>query len=356
MSEFKPDKVLVRAPNWVGDAVMALPALRQFRRIFADSEITLLARKWVAGLFDREGLADDVILLDQPKNGLLAAFTFVGDARRIRQRRFDLAVLLQNAFSAALLARAGGVAKIAGYPTDGRGALIDVKIPFQSNYKTEHQTRYYLNIARELELKLIGTSEIDLANSEPRFQVSSESKQEADRLVSKFAPQSSRAPMVALCPGATNSLAKRWPAHRFAETADRLAQKNGFQTVIVGSAGDFEAAEEVASTMKSPSTNLAGRTSISELKALLACSALVISNDTGTAHVSAALGIPTVVVFGPTEHVSTRPLSPIATVVRHDVECSPCMLRECPIDHRCMTGVEVDNVYRAAVDLLAAIR
>ena len=125
--------------------------------------------------------------------------------------------------------------------------------------------------------------------------------------------------------------------------------------MIVGSSGDCQAAEEVAASMKKPSINLAGKTSISELKALLASSALVISNDTGTAHVAAALGIPTVVIFGPTEHVSTRPLSSIATVVRHDVECSPCMLRECPIDHRCMTGVEVDYVYDAAAELLAVM-
>jgi heptosyltransferase-2 len=131
-------------------------------------------------------------------------------------------------------------------------------------------------------------------------------------------------------------------------TADRLSEQSGFQCVIVGASGDVEAANEVAALMRTSAVVIAGRTSIAELKAILACTALVISNDTGTAHVSAALGVPTVVVFGPTEHFSTRPLSPTATVVRHDVECSPCMLRDCPIDHRCMTRVEVDDVYSAA--------
>jgi len=106
--------------------------------------------------------------------------------------------------------------------------------------------------------------------------------------------------------------------------------------------------------MRTHAAVIAGETSIAELKAVLACAGLVISNDTGTSHVSAALGVPTVVVFGPTEHVSTRPLSRRSVIVRHDVECSPCMLRECPIDHRCMTRVEVDDVYVAAQALLAA--
>jgi heptosyltransferase-2 len=158
--------------------------------------------------------------------------------------------------------------------------------------------------------------------------------------------------LLVLNPGATNSRAKQWPAARFAATADRLAERDGFQTIIVGAAGDT-AADEVARQMRTPVVSLAGRTSIAELKAVLACASLVISNDTGTAHVSAALGVPTVVVFGPTEHVATRPLADIATVVRHDVECSPCMLRDCPIDHRCMTRVATGDVYQAAQNLLA---
>jgi heptosyltransferase-2 len=160
---------------------------------------------------------------------------------------------------------------------------------------------------------------------------------------------------VALNPGATNSRAKQWPAERFAATADQLAIRDGLQTIIVGAAGDIAAANEVARQMRTPVISLAGRTSIAELKSVLACASLVISNDTGAAHVSAALGVPTVVVFGPTEHVATRPLADLATVVRHAVECSPCMLRDCPIDHRCMRRVATNDVYRAAQHLLATV-
>jgi heptosyltransferase II len=370
--------IMVRAPNWVGDAVMALPALRELRRIFADAQITFIARPWVAGLFEGEGLADNLIPVHDGQGIFQSASNFITEARQLRREKFDLAVLLQNAFGAALMAKVGGAKRIAGYATDGRRRLLDLVIPFEPEYKNAHQVRYYLNVAATLEQELTGKSNVNFETAQPRLHVSDEQREVGRRMLEETLEKrdgetrrrgdgASRhrvaqwpshpvapSPILALSPGATNSRAKRWLAERFASTADRLAEQDGFQTVIVGTAGDVEVANEVAALMKSNALVLAGRTTIAELKAILACTSLVISNDTGTAHVSAALGVPTVVVFGPTEHFSTRPLSNAATVVRHDVECSPCMLRECPIDHRCMTRVEVDDVYSAAQSLLIA--
>ncbi|HET9531426.1 MAG TPA: lipopolysaccharide heptosyltransferase II [Blastocatellia bacterium] len=348
---------MIRVPNWVGDAVMAIPALREMRRIFSDSHITLVARPWVAGLFDGEGLADDLIpALD--RRGLARTISgFIAETRALGRERFDLAVLLQNAFGAALTARAAGVKRVAGYPTDHRGPLLDYVIDLEPDHKTTHQVFYYLNIAARLEKRFKGECRVDPPKAQPSLHVSPEEKERARRLLASCgvavdSPRDESSRILALNPGATNSRAKRWLPDRFAETADRLATHHGFRTIILGSAGDAEVAEKVARLMRSRPALLAGRTTIAELKAVLACSRLVISNDTGTAHVSAALAVPTVVVFGPTEHVSTRPLSDAALVVRREVECSPCMLRDCPIDHRCMTRVEVDEVYRAAERLL----
>ena len=345
---------MIRVPNWVGDAVMAVPALRELRRIFSDARITLLARPWVAGLFDGEGISDDLIPIEDKPGMIQPVRRFLGLTRILRRQRFDFAVLLQNAFGAALLARAGGARKIAGYPTDSRRLLLDYTIPLQPDFKTAHQVLYYLNIPSVLERHLRGQSKVDLDRAHPQLTVTLEAKERGRGLLERagaaFNGASSR--LVAINPGATNSRAKRWLVERFAATADLLAERDGLQAVIVGAPGDIEAANETARLMRSPALVLAGKTDIAELKAVLACASLVVSNDTGAAHVSAALGVPTVVVFGPTEHVSTRPHSDIATVVRHDVECSPCMLRDCPIDHRCMTRVEVDDVYRAAKDLL----
>ena len=342
---------MIRVPNWVGDAVMALPALRELRRIFSEANITLVARPWVAGLFDGEGLADDLIPVPDGGGFSQAASTFVRQARQLRRGRFDLAVLLQNAFGAALLARLAGVKTIAGYPTDRRGALLDLAIPFEPNYKSNHQVRYYLNIAAELERAMTGETHVEIESAQPTLQIS-EVQREHARSMLRDSGIARAVPILALSPGATNSRAKRWLVERFAATADRFAEQKGFQTIIVGAPGDLEVADEVARRMCSRPVVLAGRTSIAELKALLACCSLVVSNDNGTAHIAGALRVPTVVVFGPTEHFSTRPLSDVATVVRHEVECSPCMLRECPIDHRCMTRVEVDEVYIAAEEVL----
>jgi heptosyltransferase-2 len=362
---------MVRAPNWVGDAVMALPALRELRRIFANAEITLVARPWVAGLFEGEGLADNLISVHDARGVFQSARNFVAEARRLGREEFDLAVLFQNSFGAALMARVAGAKKIAGYGTDRRGPLLDLAVPFEPNYKTAHQVRYYLNIAAALEQQATGETRVDFERAQPRLHARDDQRELGRRIIEKaltkrdenrqraFAGSPGRSvapsPLLALSPGATNSRAKRWLAERFAATADRLAERNGFQTVIVGTTGDVEVANEVAAQMKTGAIVLAGRTSIAELKAILACASLVLSNDTGTAHVSAALGLPTVVVFGPTEHFATRPLSDAAIVVRQDVECSPCMLRECPIDHRCMTRVEVDDVYTAAQTLLRSV-
>jgi heptosyltransferase II len=382
-------KVMIRVPNWVGDAVMAEPALRHLRRLFKDAQITFVARPWVAGLFEGENLHDEIIPVAEATGFKQTSQKFFKEIQLLKRQAFDVAVLLTNSFGTALTARLAGIANVVGYATDARGTLLHKAIPFEKDYKTRHQVSYYLNIALELEGGLRRGAEPGVEPRQPQLQASAESlsrmqsllaargievgsresdikKQESGvrsqksevansgSLVQIRNPQSAiRNRLVALNPGATNSRAKQWLAERFAATADALAERDGFQSVIVGAAGDRQVAEQVAGLMRTPVANLAGQTSIAELKAVLAFSSLVISNDTGAAHVSAALGVPTVVVFGPTEDFATRPLAELAAVVRKDVDCSPCMLKDCPIDHRCMTRLEVPEVYDTAKRLLA---
>ena len=238
----------MRAPNWVGDAVMALPALRELRRIFAGSHITLAARPWVLGLFDGEQLADNFISLTDARSIFGRATQFITAAGRFRRRRFDYAVLLPNSFGTALAARAGGAKKIAGYATDARRVLLDQVIPFERGFKTLHQVRYYLNIAAHIESGITGKSAVDFQHCEPRLEVSEEQRQHARSMLERFGVGAGAGPgsILAINPGATNSSAKRWPAERFARTADRLNEREGFQTVVVGAAGDKPVAEEVA--------------------------------------------------------------------------------------------------------------
>ena len=353
--------VLIRAPNWVGDAVMAEPAIRRLRALFGHAHLAIMVRPGLAGLYEGEGLADEVITTD-----VRGVRDFIGESRRIRERRFDMAVLLQNALSSALFSRAAGIRKVAGYPTDRRGFLLDPVIPLATGNKTSHQVFYYLRIASVLESLLGDLEQTNVPGHEhqlpteaitPRLRATAEGNERAAALLDAQGIQSGEpgnAPLLVLNPGATNSRAKQWLPDRFAEVADFLATRIGLQSVIVGAPGDCDTARTVARKMRTGAAVLAGKTDLSCLKGVLTRAAILISNDTGAAHVAAALGIPTVVVFGPTEHFATRPYSDKATVVRHPVDCSPCMLRDCPIDHRCMTGVQVEDVCRGVERLLGS--
>ncbi|MBI3654624.1 MAG: glycosyltransferase family 9 protein [Acidobacteria bacterium] len=397
-------KIMIRVPNWVGDAVMAEPALRQLRRTFGEAQITFVARPWVAGLFDGENLYDEMLPVIDTSGVLSSTQQFIHDVRLLKQQQFDCGILLTNSFGTALRARLAGVGHLAGYATDGRGALLHTVVPFEPEYRTRHQVFYYLNLAAVVDRRLAQASRTDLPNPQPQLHATPESLAAAQRLlaaegiatvdhppsaisskpsainseattVTQFSigkaqpsaadkpeaaafvqsrkPQAaSRKRLLVLNPGATNSRAKQWLAERFAAVADQVAERDGLHSLIIGTAGDVERANEVARLMRTQVVNLAGRTSIAELKGVLSLAALLISNDTGAAHVAAALGVPTIVVFGPTEHFATRPLAAKVAIMRHAVECSPCMLKDCPIDHRCMTGVETDEVYAAAKRLL----
>ena len=159
---------------------------------------------------------------------------------------------------------------------------------------------------------------------------------------------------VALCPGSTNSRAKRWPAERFAALADMLAERAGAEVLLIGAGAELEVSEGVARLMRRRPTLLTGRTELAETAALLSVADLLVTNDTGPAHVAAAVGCPVVVIFGPTNPVTTRPFSTLAEVVRRPPDCAPCMLRDCPIDHRCMNAITAEEVFaRAAASLEA---
>lgn len=345
------NRILIRVPNWVGDAVMSVPALRELRRAFPSAAITLAGRAGVAGLFEGENLSDEYITLGSGDGLTAKTGGFFQDVRLLRRHCFDLAILLQNAFGAALLAKTAGARVVAGYPTDRRRLLLDLVLSLDSNYKKKHQVHYYLNLAAQIESTYCQESEIDLSSARPTLDASDKCIAAAERLLAESGIDLNR-PIVAVNPGATNSRAKQWLPERFAETADLLVKNGGFQCVIVGTPGDRDVAERTRLVMRARPAVLAGLTSLAELKGVLRLSSLLISNDTGAAHVAAALGTPTVVIFGPTEDITTRPLSDHAAIVRHDVECSPCMLRDCPIDHRCMTGVTAHDVYSAAGQLI----
>lgn len=342
-------RVVVRGANWVGDAVMTVPALRELRRVLPAARVTLATRAWAEGIFAGADFVDDLLIIGREQGG---ARSFIREAREWRARRFDLAILFPNAFNPALVAFAARVPFRTGYATDGRRALLTHPLGVPTWRSHRHEVYYYLNVVAELERMLHGASQIE--SRAPRLELNvSEERRRAARLLLQSRGVRFARPLVALCPGSTNSRAKRWPIERFAALADMLVEETGADVLLVGAREERGVSEEVASKMRSSVIVMTGETMLAESAAVLALCDLLVTNDTGPAHVAAAVGCPVVVVFGPTDPVTTQPFAVSAEVVRRPPDCAPCMLRDCPIDHRCMTAITAEEVFARAAPMLA---
>jgi heptosyltransferase-2 len=337
-------RVLVRAPNWIGDAVMCEPAVSALHRLFPQAELTLLAKPAVAELFRGHPAVSHVLVYEDRGEhaGLTGKWRL---ARVMRRGRFDLAVLFQNAFEAALLAFLAGIPRRYGYATDGRRLLLSDPVPRPGKKAVTHQVEYYLGMLRPL-----GCEERAVP---PRLALLPEEDTAMARRLAQSGVTGSEL-LIGLNPGSTYGGAKRWLPERFAETADRLAGQVGAKVLIVGASGEEPLAQAIAGRIKAATVVLSGKTSVRELMAAVRRCAVFITNDTGPMHIAAAFGVPVVAVFGPTDWRTTAPFGTGHALVHQPVDCSPCLLRECPIDHRCMTRVTVDEVYQAAVVQLAS--
>jgi heptosyltransferase-2 len=319
-------RLVIVAPNWLGDAVMALPAIADVRRDLPHSDITVAARPAIAPLF-----------------GMVAGVNHVIDAARLDDR-FDTALLLPNSFRSALLAKRAGIRERWGYRTQWRAPLLTRGIAPPRAVRHVHQADYYQRLVRAL----------GFANGpvESRLAVPPEAREAGARAL-REAGWDGAAPLVALAPGAAYGGAKRWPPEQFAELAQMLA-RDGVTCVMVGTSADATTAADVAQAYQAPEAGralctLVGHTDLPALAGVLAHCRTLVTNDSGAMHLAAAIGIAVTAVFGPTDERATRPLGGATTVVTNPVWCRPCLLRECPIDHQCMRGIE-------AADVMAATR
>jgi heptosyltransferase-2 len=330
-------KVLVRATNWLGDAVMSLPAIRAIRQVCPRAHIAIAARPWVADLYARETSVDRII----PYTGSRRAF-----AARLREERFDGAILLQNAFDAALLAWLARIPQRIGYNRDARGLLLTRAIPVpEPGDIPRHERFYYLELLRRAGMieRFPRTDAIRLEGIEA-------ARESGAR---HLAALGMATPVIGISPGAAYGNAKRWLPDRFAEVA-RAFQALSAGVLVFGSASERPLCEEVAAALLRSgiqARNLAGETTLREFIDLAAACRLFLTNDSGAMHVASALAVPTVAVFGATDDATTGPTGPLARVVREHAECSPCLLRDCPIDHRCMTRVTAERVAAVALEL-----
>jgi heptosyltransferase-2 len=344
-------RILVRGPNWLGDAVMCEPALRGLRKLFPDAQITLLVKPAVADLFVGHPALTRVLTYDSKGRhaGLPGKWALAGQLRR---QGFDLAVLFQNAFEAAFLTFLAGVPRRYGYATDGRSLLLSDSVAAPDRRTLVHQVRYYWDLLKPLGL-----------TGDPPAPELIVFPEEEEAMAGRFAKGGLTATdiVVGINPGSTYGGAKRWLPERFAEVTDRLSrtihESPGKQVsvVIFGAAGEEPLGQEIAARLQLPSLVLSGATTIRELMAALKRCAMLLTNDTGPMHIASAFQVPVVAIFGPTDWRTTSPFGNAHAIVRQPVDCAPCLLRECPIDHRCMTRVTVDQVHEAATKQIAGL-
>lgn len=334
--------VLVYAPSWIGDAVMSLGAVRLLRASYPDARLSVLTRPWVQDLYDGCDVVDDAVLYD-PRGADRGAAGFMRAARRVRRGRFDVAVLFPNAFRAAALIRASGVPERWGFATESRGLLLTKRVPPAPRPFGRHQSYYYTDLLTGLGLE-VGEPDTSLVATDGM-------RATARRLLESEGWTGG--PLVGVHPGATNSRAKVWKASRFAEVARKLADVHDAQVVILGGKTEAKLATEVERGLPPErALMLQAKTSLADLMGVLAELSVFLSNDSGPMHLAAALGVRTVAVFGPTDARETGPASASARVVREPVDCSPCLYRDCPIDHRCMERITSERVFDEASALV----
>lgn len=342
-------KILVRGTNWIGDAVMAIPAIRRLRTAFPDAEITLHTRSWAEGIFRDADFIDHILTFERSTSKL---GDVRGQARVLREKQYDVAILLPNSFESALIAKLARIPRRYGYAKEGRSLLLTraVKIPGWKD--SRHEAYYYLDLIETVTKDLKEAAAPGNEGPAIELGVSEARREQAWKLLRDHGTDVNKR-VVALGVGSTNSRAKRWPAASYAALNDRLQTELNANVILVGGPDEKDVSQEVYDLSTIKPLILTGKTDLAEAVAVLAEVDLLISNDMGLAHIAPAAGTQTLVIFGPTNPETTRPFSDNAGIIRRsDVECSPCMLRDCPIDHRCMTRITADDVFEKAKTIL----
>ena len=316
---------MVRSPNWLGDEVMALPAVRNLKTMLGNDPLVVAAPEKLAALWRKCPFVDQVIALEKPKN-------LQATALQLRAGKFGSAVLLPNSLRSAAEAWLAGIPQRFGYARGGRGLLLTHTIPAPARNPVRlHQHFYYLDLVTALG----GPSDASL----PQLR-------KGAVIVTGW-----RGLVLAICPGAEYGPAKRWPVGNFVAVARHFIATRKAKIVLLGAAADMPIAEAFARQLPE-AENRVGKTSLDEFMAALVSAQLVLCNDSGAMHVASALGVPTLAVFGSTEPQLTGPMGAGSRVLRHHVPCSPCFLRECPIDFACMKSITPDTAIAAAEALL----
>ncbi len=336
-----PKKILIRSTNWIGDGIMTTPAVRTIRENFPEAEITLLALPWVADVFAASPFVDKIFLYEKKgkHSGIKGRLKLVKD---LKEQHFDLTILLQNAFEAALITALARIPNRAGYTTDGRGLLLTHGVKLPIDRKKIHQVHYYQGLLQDLGLNPSPT--------ELFLQLPEEARTSSRKYV---APHEDDL-LIGINPGAAYGPAKRWPANKFAELA-MIIHKNlpdNTRILIFGTNADRDTANIISEAAPQKVMDFTGRTSLAEAMTLIEMCNVFVTNDSGLMHVGAALKTPTIAIFGSTNSVTTGPYSDNNVIIQKDMPCSPCMKTHCKTDFSCMEDISSDEVYAAIINTL----
>lgn len=342
LKQTKVKKILIRSANWVGDAVMSTPAIQSLRHSFPDAEISILTKPWTAAIFQHNPHIDNILIYNAHgrHRGIKGILRLSKD---IRKQKFDMAFLIQNAFEAALISWLAAIPVRLGYDTDARKALLTHAVHRKPEYKKRHQIDYYLEILSNAGLPVNGGRLV--------YTVTREETRYAQEMLSR-SQISGKTKWVGINPGAAFGTAKRWFPERFADVCNQLRKLDDIRVMIFGAPGEEDIGKTIREHIGKDCIDLTGKTTLRQAAALIRACDAFITNDSGLMHIAAALDVPQIALFGPTNHLTTSPASSNSTIIRHPVSCSPCMKPHCPTDHRCMKEITVAQVVESAQRLL----
>jgi heptosyltransferase-2 len=342
-------KIVIRGTNWIGDAVMSIPAMRALRLIFPGAHISLHTRSWARGVFRDADFINEILPFEKESNSLKTTRT---QAKIWRDKDFDLAILFTNSFQTALLSKLGKAKSRIGYKNEGRSFLLTDSVAKPKWKNKRHEVFYYLNLIAEVENKYLKTKNVLNIKPDTTLTVSASRKDNARQILRENGLDLSKK-TIALGVGSTNSLAKRWSTGGYARLNDLFQNELKTNVILIGSPEELDVSRAVFDKSKIKPIILTGKTSLSEAVEILSITNLLVSNDIGLAHISSALLTKTLTIFGPTNPKTTKPWN--SEIIRKKVECSPCMLRDCPIDHPCMELITPQEVFFKGQNLLEEI-
>jgi len=332
------NRILVRGVNWVGDTILSYPAVEQLKAFFPKSHLAVLVPSYLVDLWKTFPYVDEIIPF-QKKAGIGSIWEDLNLSQSLKERNFDLAVILPRSFRSAFHIYLARIPIRIGYRDEWRSLFLTHGIRRTQEVLRGHRVHYYLKLIEPF-------GKIETPPS-PRIFLREEDRKWADRALKDLEIPEGK-PLIGMNPGATYGSAKCWPPDRFGELGKRLASNWEAKVLLFGKEGERPIVYEVLRHLGTKGIDLTGKTGLLQLAALLERCSLLVTNDTGTMHIAAAVGTPVVALFGPTPHLMTGPWGEGHVVVSRDASCRPCWKRVCPTDHRCMEGIPVEEVEEAA--------